>query len=149
MEMIGLRVGPLSHWHCLDFSGCVFFSSRRRHTRCTLVTGVQTCALPICISAGLAIARKGIDWTHKLRAQADYQRTNGKTSVERYLAELEPQYRIDERTFAFGLGRWEHDRILGYDTRSEEHTSELQSLMRNSYAVFCLIYKKSSSLYEL
>src|SRR3546814_8262665 len=24
-----------------------FFSSRRRHTRCTLVTGVQTCALPI------------------------------------------------------------------------------------------------------
>ena len=69
------------------------------------------------LSAGLALARKGIDWTHKLRAQADYQRTNGKTSVERYLAELEPQYRIDERTFAFGLGRWEHDRILGYDTR--------------------------------
>src|SRR3546814_12529515 len=29
---------------------CVFFvSSRRRHTRCALVTGVQTCALPIFI----------------------------------------------------------------------------------------------------
>src|SRR3546814_7936373 len=27
--------------------GCCFFSSRRRHTRCALVTGVQTCALPI------------------------------------------------------------------------------------------------------
>src|SRR3546814_20497147 len=27
-----------------------FFSSRRRHTRCALVTGVQTCALPIFIS---------------------------------------------------------------------------------------------------
>src|SRR3546814_5456070 len=30
---------------------CVFellFSSRSRHTRCALVTGVQTCALPIC-----------------------------------------------------------------------------------------------------
>src|SRR3546814_10307223 len=26
-----------------------FFSSRRRHTRCALVTGVQTCALPICV----------------------------------------------------------------------------------------------------
>src|SRR3546814_10415131 len=25
-----------------------FFSSRRRHTRCALETGVQTCALPIC-----------------------------------------------------------------------------------------------------
>src|SRR3546814_13488819 len=28
-----------------------FFSSRRRHTRCALVTGVQTCALPICVRA--------------------------------------------------------------------------------------------------
>src|SRR3546814_7248022 len=33
---------------------------------------------------------------------------------------------------------------LGYDTiRSEEHTSELQSLMRISYAVFCLKKKKT------
>src|SRR3546814_3347127 len=36
-----------------------FFSSRRRHTRCALVTGVQTCALPISRSfklpAGAAI----------------------------------------------------------------------------------------------
>src|SRR3546814_3365524 len=29
-----------------------------------------------------------------------------------------------------------------YHERSEEHTSELQSLMRNSYAVFCLKKKK-------
>src|SRR3546814_14808818 len=29
-----------------------FFSSRRRHTRCALVTGVQTCALPICPGRG-------------------------------------------------------------------------------------------------
>src|SRR3546814_7417973 len=28
-----------------------FFSSRRRHTRCALVTGVQTCALPISVLA--------------------------------------------------------------------------------------------------
>src|SRR3546814_5786932 len=31
------------------FFMCFFFSSRRRHTRCALVTGVQTCALPICL----------------------------------------------------------------------------------------------------
>src|SRR3546814_6441998 len=30
-----------------SFLFVVFFSSRRRHTRCALVTGVQTCALPI------------------------------------------------------------------------------------------------------
>src|SRR3546814_7551719 len=30
-----------------------FFSSRRRHTRCALVTGVQTCALPILTAAAV------------------------------------------------------------------------------------------------
>src|SRR3546814_10736621 len=49
---------------CVDVCFCVsrgfvcfllfFFSSRRRHTRCALVTGVQTCALPIF---GYAIER--------------------------------------------------------------------------------------------
>src|SRR3546814_3012477 len=34
-----------------------FFSSRRRHTRCALVTGVQTCALPIYLLTGFAMSR--------------------------------------------------------------------------------------------
>src|SRR3546814_5616474 len=33
----------------------VFFSSRRRHTRCALVTGVQTCALPIYIGRAICL----------------------------------------------------------------------------------------------
>src|SRR3546814_9593133 len=32
---------------CIVVCFVFFFSSRRRHTRCALVTGVQTCALPI------------------------------------------------------------------------------------------------------
>src|SRR3546814_8208320 len=48
----------------------------------------------------------------------------------------------DPRSPAELLGRSEsHDRA---DRRSEEHTSELQSLMRNSYAVFCLKKKKQN-----
>src|SRR3546814_13843725 len=39
---------------CLYF----FFSSRRRHTRCALVTGVQTCALPISLIADLKQSTK-------------------------------------------------------------------------------------------
>src|SRR3546814_1971063 len=47
-----MSVSPLlQYFHLLwSFSLallCFFFSSRRRHTRCALVTGVQTCALPI------------------------------------------------------------------------------------------------------
>src|SRR3546814_8716118 len=34
--------------------GIFFFSSRRRHTRCALVTGVQTCALPISKEPAMA-----------------------------------------------------------------------------------------------
>src|SRR3546814_4509750 len=36
--------------------------------------------------------------------------------------------------------------LQGHDARSEEHTSELQSLMRISYAVFCL--KKKNTKYD-
>src|SRR3546814_4708563 len=44
---------------------------------------------------------------------------------------VEPRYRIFLRENPYNPGN-------GTATRSEEHTSELQSLMRISYAVFCL-----------
>src|SRR3546814_9522896 len=59
------------------------------------------------------------------------------------------------------MGQWEQERSLvapkaaGFHRgrhalwsmgRSEEHTSELQSLMRNSYAVFCLKKKKQKQI---
>src|SRR3546814_4714354 len=46
---------------------------------------------------------------------------------------------LNEACFALGEG---------VATRSEEHTSELQSLMRISYAVFCL-KKKKNSIYTI
>src|SRR3546814_7395607 len=44
---------------CCCLFGCLsfFFSSRRRHTICALVTGVQTCALPISSAGGAQWAR--------------------------------------------------------------------------------------------
>src|SRR3546814_5210842 len=48
------------------------------------------------------------------------------------LAKL-PQLKVASRTSSFVF--------KGKETRSEEHTSELQSLMRISYAVFCLKHK--------
>src|SRR3546814_8541796 len=41
--------------------GCFCVSSRRRHTRCALVTGVQTCALPISRSGKLGDAYRVLD----------------------------------------------------------------------------------------
>src|SRR3546814_7312832 len=39
---------------------------------------------------------------------------------------------------------WSSDKLQKLETRSEEHTSELQSLMRISYAVFCFKKKKKT-----
>src|SRR3546814_8518031 len=45
---------------------------------------------------------------------------------------------------SFEIGEGDHLAILGRNGRSEEHTSELQSLMRISYAVICLNNKKKT-----
>src|SRR3546814_2664151 len=65
---------------------CFFFSSRRRHTSCALVTGVQTCALPISI----------------IPVDAAIQ-ANLKETVTRVLASLTPR---EERVLRmrFGIG---------------------------------------------
>src|SRR3546814_10322790 len=42
-----------------------------------------------------------------------------------------------------------HVRVKAFSSRSEEHTSELQSLMRISYAVFCLKKKKDKQKADL
>src|SRR3546814_19136428 len=50
-----------------------FFSSRRRHTRCALVTGVQTCALPI-----FALGQIGMhNWRPLLRKELAVAAVNG------------------------------------------------------------------------
>src|SRR3546814_2812348 len=49
-------VGLLISIYKMMVSSCLFFfSSRRRHTRCALVTGVQTCALPISSEIALPL----------------------------------------------------------------------------------------------
>src|SRR3546814_902485 len=66
-----------------------FFSSRRRHTRCALVTGVQTCALPICgvhrfMTAPVASVVV-LDLDDTLYLERDYVRSGFK-AVEQWLA---------------------------------------------------------------
>src|SRR3546814_8618511 len=67
----------LNNFRILNLYICFFFffSSRRRHTRCALVTGVQTCALPISFNTAIAAvmelmneATRGEDATPQGRA---------------------------------------------------------------------------------
>src|SRR3546814_5102778 len=142
-----------------------FFSSRRRHTRCALVTGVQTCALPICFAAAVAEIRadfgdlsilfSGMIGSSRGWIEAPY------VSCPATLGNLVDQairldnaiiipgvsYRSDDRADvmrgeevqligAIGDGMASPDGLICH--RSEEHTFELQSLMRLSHAVVSL-----------
>src|SRR3546814_9991830 len=114
----------------------VFCSSRRRHTRCALVTGVQTCALPISAAAD-SIRAMMLIRTYRVRGHLAANLDPLGLSQRELPADLTPEYHgftgddLDKPVYLGGT--------LGLETaRSEEHTSELQSLMRTSYAVFCL-----------
>ena len=69
------------------------------------------------ITATLALKRIGIDWRHKLRARADYQRSDGETKREQFLLAYEPSFDLGKRAFAYGLAQGERDRIQGYSAR--------------------------------
>src|SRR3546814_12900207 len=59
---------------------CFFFSSRRRHTRCALVTGVQTCALPISASLHSGrpqSTRKGIESARATETATEWKLLSG------------------------------------------------------------------------
>src|SRR3546814_1458409 len=138
---------------------CFFFSSRRRHTRCALVTGVQTCALPICLRLRRSygeLDRAHADLLHAnehLEEQVD-TRTHDLSTALNQLQASQAQLVQSEKMASLGQMvagvAHEINTPLGYArsnaeivrNRSEEHTSELQSLMRIRYSVFCLTTKR-------
>ncbi len=69
------------------------------------------------VSLAIALQRTGIDWEHRLRATADYQRSNGRTSREQYLAAWEPRFQVSDDLFAYGLAQYESDRFQGFSSR--------------------------------
>src|SRR3546814_2979974 len=123
-----------------------FFASRRRHTRCALVTGVQTCALPIFPRVGAAeVDDLERDVADQLAVEPVLHEPGGEL-VPLDLAGQRRRVRADRhgdrRLVDMDLRQRTH--VVGVGDRSEEHTSELQSLMRISYAVFCLKKKKET-----
>src|SRR3546814_4304229 len=119
-----------------------FFSSRRRHTRCALVTGVQTCALPISADVPLAIDHFRY-FAGCIRAEEGGISTIDADTIAYHFREpLGVVGQIIPWNFPLLMAAWKIAPALAAGNctviRSEEHTSELQSLMRISYAVFCL-----------
>src|SRR3546814_831351 len=152
-----------------------FFSSRRRHTRCASVTGVQTCALPICrgrfrpvrqgeaapakLNLALHVRRRRPDGYHELETLFAFVAHGDVVAVDEGealsltiegpmadgLSATDNLVLSAARRLATSAGIAPRARLtltknlpVASGIRSEEHTYELQSLMRLSYAVFCL-----------
>src|SRR3546814_1140075 len=143
---------------CVSVVLCFFFSSRRRHTRCALVTGVQTCALPIL---GHVNNAHYLSWVQEA-VLAHWRKIAPPEAVAQHLwvaLKHEITYRrpafLDDQVIATVILEKVQGARAFYETvikrgedvlaevksswccidaetlRSEEHTSELQSLMRN------------------
>src|SRR3546814_6450472 len=113
---------------------------------CALVTGVQTGALPIC-----GHGTRGVGSPRKLRGQLRDRwplppggalDTGGAAPTSRRPARDRRGQPGIRRAAAQARADRYRRAAAGRGARSEEHTSELQSLMRISYAVFCLKKKQ-------
>src|SRR3546814_7602884 len=137
-----------------------FFSSRRLHTICALVTGVQTCALPIYYDTDIAAA---VDVAVQNGAKVINLSLGGASPGSAFVSAIARaadqgiivviaagnESEANPSDFALVANQsgaknmviiaGSHDEAgVNLSTfRSEEHTSELQSLMRISYAVYC------------
>ena len=69
------------------------------------------------VTAALGLTREGINWRHKLRARADYQRNNGIATSEQFLAGYEANLLINDRLYAFAATLFERDRFQGFSGR--------------------------------
>src|SRR3546814_6570152 len=126
------------------------FSSRRRHTSCALVTGVQTCALPISkfvpqkalvshtyASPTMWYARPDIRQNNPALWTPAGVTTDGSGQAAiffihptSYLERSKWNAPLDDKESADRARLFIQGQASAFHNRSEEHTSELQSLMR-------------------
>jgi putative salt-induced outer membrane protein len=69
------------------------------------------------LTAGLTVDRQGIAWRHRLTGRVDYQRANGTTTREQFLARYEPNVNVSDNFYVYALAQYERDRFQGFSGR--------------------------------
>lgn len=69
------------------------------------------------VTLAVTLNRQGIDWRHRFTGRADYQRANGITTREQYLARYEPNVNVSENFYVYALAQYERDRFQGFSAR--------------------------------
>src|SRR3546814_12727228 len=81
-----------------------FFSSRRRHTRCALVTGVQTCPLPIYTTG--VFCMNNSDLADKLAAESGLSKADARKTVDAVFAAIAQAAAGGEEISLNGFGKF-------------------------------------------
>src|SRR3546814_1148799 len=91
------------------------------------------------------------DWSSDVCSSDLHERVHGALGSLAAIFASEPlqcERGCSDDRYDFSATRIDDHNFVDPEARSEEHTSELQSLMRISYAVFCLKKKKTTTTYE-
>src|SRR3546814_1904922 len=104
----------VSYYVCLVLAAvyscwlCFFFSSRRRHTSCALVTGVQTCALPISPTVLQRIAAYTAESLSSRLSQLGYATEVGgiPPPLETYAQARSEERRVGQERVSTCRSRW-------------------------------------------
>src|SRR3546814_4884517 len=86
-----------------------FFSSRRRHTRCALVTGVQTCALPIyppIVSVQTTYRGAAANVVESRITQALEDRLSGIEGIQTITSQRSEERRVGKECVSTCRSRW-------------------------------------------
>src|SRR3546814_5547392 len=112
------------------------FRSRARRRAAQQVQEVRGDRVVIGLDVDAAAIAGEVPPVKQHRAEAGHELVGDVARLGRGVAVALGQHRAQHR--AAGAHHIHRVRVGGHQFRSEEHTSELQSLMRISYAVFCL-----------
>lgn len=72
------------------------------------------------LRASLAVQKQSLHWRHEIAARADFQKSEGIKTRERYFASYEGNLALSKRIYAYGLLQWEQDKFAGYRRRFTE-----------------------------
>ena len=71
----------------------------------------------LALYGSLNLEREGLKWQHRLFGRVDFQQSDGNTTADRYKLGWQPGYKFSETLFSYGLGQFERDPALGFNTR--------------------------------
>jgi putative salt-induced outer membrane protein len=86
----------------------------------------------VAIYGAFKLNKDGLRWRHALSARADYAKSAGLLSTDKDTAAYQPQYKLTDRLYAYGLGQFDRDEILGIRYRFTEGVGLGYTLARGS-----------------